>query len=182
MNLKARPGSGSSCCAPCQATGKATSSRGAAMVRPRDPGGADDAPGHLGQDGRDGCEVCSRGLHKEAPARARAAAQNPDLRSGQRDGRASAPGRAARDPGVLCRSLQSVAMWYQREHQWAAAPVSAQGYRLVWLHAARAECHRPSPEHAPKKMSQLRHAHGSLCAPAPSFTRCTCNLKPPFFS
>ena len=28
-------------------------------------------------------------------------------------------------------------------------------------------------------MSQLCHAPGSLCAPAPAFTRCTWNLKPP---
>jgi hypothetical protein len=57
--------------------------------------------------------------------------------------------------------------------------VPAQGHGPVGLHAARAECQCPSPEHAPEKMSQLRHAPGSLCATAPSFTRCTWNLKPP---
>ena len=31
----------------------------------------------------------------------------------------------------------------------------------------------------PTKMSELCHAPGSLCATAPSFTRCTWNLKPP---
>ena len=34
-------------------------------------------------------------------------------------------------------------------------------------------------EHTPTKMSDLRHAPGSLYATAPSFTRCTWNLKPP---
>ena len=68
---------------------------------------------------------------------------------------------------------------HQREHQWVVVPVLAQGHRLVGLHAARAECHCPSSQYAPEKVSQLRHAPGSLCAPAPSFTRCTWNLKPP---
>ncbi|MEO7864178.1 MAG: IS30 family transposase [Nitrospirales bacterium] len=39
--------------------------------------------------------------------------------------------------------------------------------------------HRPSPEHAPRNMSPLRHAPGSLCATASLFTRCTWKLKPP---
>jgi transposase InsO family protein len=51
-------------------------------------------------------------------------------------------------------------------------------------HVARVERHRASVEHAPEEMSRLCHAPGSLCATAPSFTRCTCtrctwNLKPP---
>jgi IS30 family transposase len=54
-----------------------------------------------------------------------------------------------------------------------------QGHRLVGLHAARAECHRPSPEYAPTNMSPLRHATGSLCATASLFTRCNWKLKPP---
>jgi hypothetical protein len=52
---------------------------------------------------------------------------------------------------------------------------------LVGLYATRVERHRPSLEHAPEKVSPLRHAPGSLCAAAPSFTRCTWNLKPPKF-
>jgi IS30 family transposase len=47
------------------------------------------------------------------------------------------------------------------------------------VHATRAERHCASAEHAPPKMSQLRHAPRSLCAPAPAFTHCTWNLKPP---
>ena len=42
-----------------------------------------------------------------------------------------------------------------------------------------AECHRPSLQHASQKMPQFCHAPGSLYATAPSFTRCTWNLKPP---
>jgi IS30 family transposase len=55
----------------------------------------------------------------------------------------------------------------------------AEGHGLVGLHAARIECHCPSAEHAPTNMFGLCHAPGSLCAISPSFTRCTCNLKPP---
>ena len=43
-----------------------------------DPGGADDARGHLGPDGGDGCPECPRGLHEKTPACAGAAAENPD--------------------------------------------------------------------------------------------------------
>lgn len=55
--------------------------------------------------------------------------------------------------------------------QWPAAPVSAQGHRLVRLRAARVERHGVSAEHAPMKMFELRDACESLCAIAPSFTR-----------
>ncbi|MGE0642383.1 MAG: hypothetical protein AB7P24_01805, partial [Nitrospira sp.] len=41
---------------------------------------------------------------------------------------------------------------------------------------------RTSPEYASEKMSRFCDAPGSLCAPAPSFTRCTWNLKPPLVS
>jgi len=47
---------------------------------------------------------CLRGVHKETPTRAGAAAQDPGLRSGQRDGGTRASGPAARHSGVLCRS------------------------------------------------------------------------------
>ena len=67
--------------------------------------------------------------------------------------------------------LQSVATRHQREHEWAAAPVLAQGHRFVGFQAARVEPHRPSPHHALTKMSQVRHVPGSLSAPAPLFTR-----------
>ena len=65
-----------------------------------------------------------------------------------------------------------------------AAPTSCwastgQGHRLVGVHAARVERHRASSEHAPEKIPQRCHALGRLCAPAPSCTRCTWNLKPP---
>ena len=62
---------------------------------------------------------------------------------------------------------------HQRDHEGVAAPVLAQGHGLVGIHVARAERHRPSVEHAPEEMSRLCHATGSLCANAPSFTRCT---------
>ncbi|TKB60971.1 MAG: hypothetical protein E8D49_04330 [Nitrospira sp.] len=39
-----------------------------------------------------------------------------------------------------------------------------------------------SSVHAPTEMSRLCDAPGSLRASAPSFTRCTWNLKPPFYS
>src|SRR3972149_11757269 len=96
-------------------------------------------------------------------------------------GLSTSAGPAAGDPGVLCRSLQPVATRHQREHEWVAAPVPAQEHGLVGLYPARVECHRPSPEHAPTEMCELRHAPGSLGAPAPLFTRCTWNLKPPSF-
>ena len=54
-----------------------------------------------------------------------------------------------------------------------------QGHGLVALYPARVERHRPSPEYAPKKMSQRCHALESLYAPASLFTRCPWNLKPP---
>ena len=76
-------------------------------------------------------------------------------------------------------SVKPVATWHQRTHEWVVAPIPAHGHRLVGLHAARAECHRQSPEHAPTNMSPLRHATGSLCATASSFTRCTWKLTPP---
>ncbi len=41
-----------------------------------------------GPDGGDGCAECPRGLHEKPPACAGSAAENPDLRSGERDGRA----------------------------------------------------------------------------------------------
>ena len=59
--------------------GRRPHQRGPQWLGRRYPGGADDTPGHSGQDGRDGCEECPRGLHEETPARARAAAQNADL-------------------------------------------------------------------------------------------------------
>ena len=146
----------------------------------RHPGGADDTPGSPGTDGGKRCGECPPGIHKEAPARARPAAQNPDLRSGQRNGRARAPGGAAQHPSVLCRSVQPVATGHQRDHQWAPATVSAQGHRLVRLYPARAEHHRPSSQYSTENMSQLRHATGGLYATASSFTHCTWNLKPPY--
>lgn len=67
----------------------------------------------------------------------------------------------------------------QREYHWPAAPVLAEGHGLVDVYPARAECHRPSAEHAPAEMSRLCDATGGLCASTPLCTRCTWNLKPP---
>jgi hypothetical protein len=53
----------------------------------------------------------------------------------------------------------------------------AQGRGPVGLHPARVECHCPSAEHPPTNMFEHRHATESLCAIAPSFTRCTWDLK-----
>src|SRR6185437_748750 len=78
---------------------------------------------------------------------------------------------AARAPDLLCRSACAVAARHQREHQWPAAPVSAQEYRSVRLYPARVERCRPAIEHAPKEMSRLCHALGSLRPVAPPFTR-----------
>ena len=50
---------------------------------------------------------------------------------------------------------------------------------LVGVYAAGAECHCPSPEHAPEKMSRLCYTAGSLYATTSSTTRCTWNLNPP---
>jgi hypothetical protein len=113
--------------------------------------------------------------------RARAAAPTLARCSGESEGRARPPGRAAGDSRVLCRSLPPRATGHPREHEGAAAPVPAHGHGLVGLHPARVARHRPSPEHPPTNMSRLCYASGSLCAPAPVFTRCTWNLKPPRF-
>ncbi len=72
------------------------------------------------------------------------------------------------------RSVQPVAARHQREHQWAAAPVLAQGHGLVALYPARVERHRPV---APEKMLNF-----VLYATASLFTRCTWNLKLPSLS
>jgi len=47
---------------------------GPQWVGRRHPGGADHTPGHSGQNDRNGCAECPRGLHEETPAYARAAA------------------------------------------------------------------------------------------------------------
>lgn len=83
------------------ATRKATSSRGPA----RHPGETNDTPGHSGPNGLNGCKEFPRKLREETLACARSAAPTLDLRSGERDNRARAPGRAARDPSLLYRSL-----------------------------------------------------------------------------
>ena len=46
-----------------------------------------------------------RGLYKKTPACARPAAENPDVRSREREGRARALGGATGDPDLLCRSV-----------------------------------------------------------------------------
>ena len=56
--------------------------------------------------------------------------EDPDIRSGQREGRACAPGSAAGDPDLLCRPVQPVATRHQRKHQRVAAPVLAEGHDL----------------------------------------------------
>ncbi len=52
----------------------------------RHSGRADDPPGDSGPHGGDGCGECPSGFHKKAPTRTGPAAQDADLRSGQRDG------------------------------------------------------------------------------------------------
>lgn len=153
--------------------------KGHAISRPSAAGGADDAPGHPGPDGGDGCDEGPRGLHQETPARACLAAQDPDVRSRQGDGRARAVGPAARNPRLRCRPTCSLATRHEREHQWPAASIPPQGHSPLGLQPTRVERHCPSVEHAPEKMSRLCDASGSLCATAPSFTCCTWNLKPP---
>src|SRR5690606_7339161 len=76
----------------------------------------------------------------------------------------------------------AVATGDNREHQWAASPVSAKRHRLVGLYSARTEYHRPSGEYSTQKMSRLGHALGGFYATASSFTCCTWNLKPPCYS
>ena len=93
------------------------------------PGGTDDSLGPAGQNGRHGCRECVPGIHEEARACARPAAENTDLRSGQRDGGTRAVSAPSLAPGVLCRSAQPLATRDQREYQWPAAPVLAEGHR-----------------------------------------------------
>ena len=109
--------------------------------------------------------TCPTGVHQEAPARARTAAQNLDVTiagkrwPSTRAWRSGSTSECSLSPTGCCASMCRRAR-------------TCRGTRN------RVEHHRPSLEYAPERMSELRHAPGSLYAPASLFTRCTWNLKP----
>ena len=65
-----------------------------------------------------------------------------------------------RGAGLFLRPVQSVATWDQREHQWLAAPVSAEGDRPRSLHPGSTQSDRARAQYAATQDTRLSDAGG----------------------